>query len=93
MDFCRFLRSVKFGLKSGLSVDFLGVMCACGYSGVRVAVFFEKLAHFLAFVVEAGVVTTEASQSERMEWHFLRVVDERTTVANSCENQLVCIVH
>ena len=24
-------------------------MFACGYSGVRVAAFFEKLAHFLAF--------------------------------------------
>ena len=26
------------------------------------------------------------------EWNFLRVVDERTNVANSCENQLVCSV-
>jgi len=32
---------------------------ACGYSGVRVAAFFEKLAHFLAFVVKVGVVTAE----------------------------------
>ena len=44
-------------------------MFACGYSGVRVAAFFEKLAHFLAFVVEVGVVTAEASQSEKLrEW-------------------------
>ena len=44
-------------------------MFACGYSGVRVAAFFEKLAHFLAFVVKVGVVTAEASQSERLrEW-------------------------
>ena len=28
-----------------------------------------------------------------MEWHFLRVVDERTNVANSFENTLVCSVH
>ena len=42
---------------------------ACGYSGVRVAAFFEKLAHFLAFVVKVGVVTAEASQSEELrEW-------------------------
>ena len=27
-----------------------------------------------------------------MGWHFLRVVDERTNVANSYENQLVCSV-
>ena len=44
-------------------------MFACGYSGVRVAAFFEKLAHFLAFVVQVGVVTAEASQSEKLrEW-------------------------
>ena len=41
-------------------------MFACGYSGVRVAAFFEKLAHFLAFVVKVGVVTAKASQSEEM---------------------------
>ena len=47
-----------FGLSSlycGLSVDLLGVF-ACGYSGVRVATFFEKLAHFLAFIVKVGVL-------------------------------------
>ena len=46
---------------SGLSVDFLGAVFACGYRGVRVAAFFEKLAHFLAFVVKVGVVTAEAN--------------------------------
>ena len=52
-----------------LLVDFLGAVFACGYSGVRVAAFFEKLAHFLAFVVKVGVVTAEASQSEKLrEW-------------------------
>ena len=63
-------------------------MFACGCSGVRVAAFFEKLAHFLAFVVKVGVITAEASQSEK----FLRVVEERTNVASSYENQLVCSV-
>ena len=70
-------------------------MFACCYSGVRVAAFFEKLAHFLAFVVKVGVVTAEASQSEKLrEWDgiFLRVVDERRNVASSYENQLVCSV-
>ena len=44
-------------------------MFACGYSAVRVAAFFEKLAHFLAFVVKVGVITAEASQSEKLrEW-------------------------
>ena len=48
---------------------FLGAVFACGYSGVRVAAFFEKLAHFLAFVGKVGVVTAEASQSEKLrEW-------------------------
>ena len=42
-------------------------MFACGYSGVRVAACFEKLAHFLTFVVKVGVVTAEASQSENWE--------------------------
>ena len=42
---------------------------AFGYSGVRVAAFFEKLTHFLAFLVKVGVVTAEASQSEELrEW-------------------------
>ena len=49
MEFCWFLRSVKVVVR--LSVDFLGALFACGYSGVRVAAFYEKLAHFLAFVV------------------------------------------
>ena len=65
-------------------------MFACGYSGVRVALFFEKLAHFLAFVVKVGVVTAEASQVEKLrEWDgiFLRVVDERTNVACSSYEQ------
>ena len=44
-------------------------MFACGYSGVRVAAFFERLAHFLVSVVKVGVVTAEASQSEELrEW-------------------------
>ena len=70
MEFCRFLRSVKFvAVQCGLSVVFLGAVFACGYSGVRVAACFEKLAHFLAFVVKVGVVTAEASQSEKLrEW-------------------------
>ena len=45
-------------------------MFSRGYSGVRVAAFFEELAHFLTFVVKVGVVTTEASQSEKLrEWN------------------------
>ena len=49
-------------------------MFACGYSGVRVAAFFEKLAHFLAFVVKVGVVTAEASQSEKLrEWDGIKL--------------------
>ena len=43
--FCRFLRSMKFVVRS-LSVDFLGAVFACGYSGVRVAAFFEKTGTF-----------------------------------------------
>ena len=44
-------------------------MFACGYSGVRVAAFLEKLAHFLAFVVKVDIVTAEVSQSEELrEW-------------------------
>ena len=44
-------------------------MFACGYSGVRVAAFFEKLAHFLTFVVKVAAVTAQAFQSEKLrEW-------------------------
>ena len=55
----------------GLSVNFLGAMFACCYSRVRVTPFFEKLAHFVAFVAKVSVVVTaEASQSEKMrEWN------------------------
>ena len=70
-------------------------MFACGYGGVKGLAFFEKLAHFLAFVVKVGVVTAEASQSEELrEWDgiFLRFVDESTNVASSYVNQLVCSV-
>ena len=50
-------------------------MFACGYNGVRVAACFEKLAHFLAFVVKVGVATTEASQSEKLrEWDGIHYV-------------------
>ena len=67
MEFCRFLRSEKFVVRS--LGRFLGAVFACGYSGVRVAAFFEKLADFLAFIVKVGVVTAEASQSEKLrEW-------------------------
>ena len=45
-------------------------MFACGDSGVWVAPFFEKLAHFLTFVVKIGVVTTKAPQSKKLrEWN------------------------
>ena len=67
MEFCRFLRSAKFVVRS--LGRFLGAVFACGYSGVMVAAFFEKLAHFLAFVVKVGVVTAEGSQSEKLrDW-------------------------
>ena len=62
MEFCRFLCSVKFVVRS--LGRFLGL--ACGYSGVKVVTIFEKLAHFLAFVVKVGVVTAEESQSEEL---------------------------
>ena len=65
--------------------NFLGVVFACGYSGVWVAAFFEKLAHFLAFAAKVGVVTAEPSQFKKNGMAFLRVVDERTNVASSCE--------
>ena len=64
MDFCPFLRSVRFVVR--LLGRFLGRSVCCGYSRVRVVAFFEKLAHFLAFVVKVGVVTAEASQSEKL---------------------------
>ena len=35
---------------SAVSRLILAAMLACGYSGVRVASFFEKLGHFFAFV-------------------------------------------
>ena len=58
MQFCWFHRSVTFVV--GFSIDFLGTMFACGDSGVRIATFFEKMAHFLALAIKVGLVTTEA---------------------------------
>ena len=69
MEFCRFLRSVKFVVRSLGRFVWARCLPVHGYSGVRVAAFFEKLAHFLTFVVKVGVVTAEASQSEKLrEW-------------------------
>ena len=64
MEFCGFLRSVKFVVRS--LARFLG----CGVClWLQRSQFFEKLADFLAFVVKVGVVTAEASQSEKLrEW-------------------------
>ena len=69
MDFCRLLRSVKFVVRP--LGRFLGRdMCLWLQRSQGNRVFFEKLAHFLAFVVKVGVVTTEASQSEKLkEWN------------------------
>ena len=41
-------------------------MFAWSYSRVSGAAFFEKLAHFLAFLVKVGVVTTDAPQSKKL---------------------------
>ena len=60
MEWWWFLRSVAFVVRP-LSVDFLDAMFACVDSGVRIAAFFEKLAHFLAFVVKVGVVITSVN--------------------------------
>ena len=70
-------------------------MFACGNSGVRVATVFEKRVHFCAFVIKGGIVTTEVPQSKKLrEWNgIFCVVDERTNVANSYGNRLVCSVH
>ena len=70
MEFCRFLRSVKFNFVVRSLGRFLGRgVCLWLQRSQGSRVFFEKLAHFLAFVVKVGVVTAEASQSEKLrEW-------------------------
>ena len=46
-------------------------MFACSYSGVRVAAFLEKLAHFPALVVKVSVVTTFIHQRpQQCSWTF-----------------------
>ena len=59
-DFKSSTQTTLLTIKCGFSFNLFGAMFACGYSRVRVAVFFEKLAHFLAFVVKVGVVTAKA---------------------------------
>ena len=67
MEFCRFLRSVKFVVRS--LGRFLGRGVCLWLQRSQGSRVFEKLAHFLAFVVKVGVVTAEASQSEKLrEW-------------------------
>ena len=51
---------------AGFSVDFLCAMFACGYSGVRVAAFFETLAHFLAFGVAIAYYFRQAFENRSM---------------------------
>ena len=94
MQFCRFLRSVKFVMRS--LGRFLGRgVCLWLQRSQGSRVFLKKLVHFLAFVVKVGVVTAGPFQSEKLrEWDgiFLRVVDERTNAASSDENQLVSVI-
>ena len=71
-------RILKFFRMTFLIARFLGAVFACGYSGVRVAAFFEKLAHFLAFVVKVGVVTAEASQSEEVTDRLFQIFCSRS---------------
>ena len=74
MEFCWFLRSVTFVVRS--LGRFLGLDVCLWLSGVAVAAFFEKLTHFLTFVVKVGVVTTKAPYSKKLrEWNgiFWRV--------------------
>ena len=52
---------------SAVSRSISWARCLPGYSRVRSVAFFEKLAHFLAFVViKVGVVTTEVPQSKKL---------------------------
>ena len=84
--FCRWLVRVKGILLvssfcdvcSVVSVNFLGAMFAFGYSRVRISSFFLKKWH-----ISSHLSLKAASSLLRMEWHFLRVLDERTNVANS----------
>ena len=53
---------VLWCLQCGLSVDFLGAVFTCGYSGVRVAAFFEKLSISLtigAIILSKSVKITD----------------------------------
>ena len=56
-SFCEVCRAV--------SVDFLGAVFACGYSGVRVAAFFEKLAHFLVLLLTSAVSSLQRRRGLR----------------------------
>ena len=65
MKFCWFLRSVMFAVRSLGRFLGRGVCLVTAESGQ--SRFFEKLAHFLAFVViKVGVVTTEVPQSKKL---------------------------
>ena len=70
---CRFLRSVKFVVRS--LGRYLGRGVCVWLQRSQVAAFFEKLAHLTAFVVKVGAVTAEASQSEKLrEWDGIYVL-------------------
>ena len=66
MKFCWFLRSVMFAVRS--LGRFLGRgVCLWLQQNQVSRVFFEKLAHSLAFaVIKVGVVTTEVPQSKKL---------------------------
>ena len=65
MEFCRFPLTVKLVLRS-LGQFFGRSVCLWLQRSQGSRVFFEKLAHLLAFVVKVGVVTAEASQSKEV---------------------------
>ena len=66
MEFCRFLRSVKFVVRS--LCRFLGRGVCLWFQPSKGSRLFENW-HIFSFVVEVGVVTADASQSEKLrEW-------------------------
>ena len=79
-------------LKGSFSVDVVDTFQSIGDDRVWIVAFGKKIAHFVGFGREIGVVTAKSTKPEKLskELNFLREADGMRNEANSCANRWVC---
>ena len=75
-------------LQGSFSADVVDTFQSIGDDRVWIVAFGKKIAHFVGFGREIGVVTS--GEIESKELNFLREADGMRNEANSCANRWVC---